>query len=150
MSSASTPPPRDTSTTKVRSGPPRHTLFLPIFIFLVGAVSLSCSQVITLADQSEQLTQTADTLDARVNHASYEKTKFFKMVRDVLQLAPKDPNAEIVATRFKLHRLAEAKPELLNAGTPADVDLSSFSAPSTNSAAGSTTNAAPFKPAASH
>jgi TolA-binding protein len=128
MSAASTPVPRST--------PPsasRHTLFWPMLILLVGSGTLAIYQVMTLEDQLDEVTRAVDQMDAKVKRAQYEKNKFFTMAKDVLRLAPKDPNAEQIVVDFKLRQLQAAQPVLMDLSTP--------SAPAT-------TNAAPTQPAA--
>ena len=138
MSSASIPVPRSKSS-ESRSGQTRHTLFWPMFIFLLGAGSLAYYQVQDLSDQLEQLTRTADALDVRVKRAQYEKNKFFRISRDLLQLADKNEAADAIVVHFKLRKLAQARPELMNANAPTDLDLA---------AQAIATNAAPVKPTA--
>ena len=111
MSAASTPVPRSKSTSESRtSGPRGHTLFWPMLIFLVGAGSLALYQVMAMEDQLDEITQSIDKMDGKVKRAQYEKAKFYAIARDVLSLAPKDPNAEQVAVDFKLRQLQAAQP----------------------------------------
>ncbi len=118
MSAASTPVPRSL-TSPGRSGP-RHTLFLPVLIFLIGAGALALYQVMAMEDELDQMTQALDKMDGRIKHAQHEKAVFYKIASDVLRLAPTDPNAAKVAVYFKLRQLAIAQPELMNQAPPVD------------------------------
>jgi len=133
------------SSSESRPSGPRHTLFLPMLILLFGSGTLALYQVMYMEDQLDQLTQAVDKMDGKVKRAQYEKAKFYGMVRDVLSLAPKDPNADKVVVYFKLRELQAAQPELL---TP----NSSWDMPTTNGASAqpaATTNTAPVTPAPS-
>jgi hypothetical protein len=149
MSAASTPAPRAKSPTDTRTTPSRHTLFLPMLIFLLGAGSLALYQVMTLEDRWDEVTQTIDKLDPQVKRGQYEKAKFYAIAREVLRLAPKDPNADQVAVYFKLRQLQEAQPELmsLNTATDAATDTSTNALPAPptvlTNATSAVTNAAP-------
>ncbi len=121
-----------------------------MLIFLVGAGSLALYQVMAMEDQLDEITQSIDKMDGKVKRAQYEKAKFYAIARDVLSLAPKDPNAEQVAVDFKLRQLQAAQPALmsLNAATPAPPTLVQPTG-YTNSApapAPPSTNAAPAPP----
>jgi len=102
-----------------------------MLVLLFGTGTLAIYQVMALEDQLDSVTRAVDQMDVKVKHAQYEKAKFYALARDVLRLAPKDPNAEQVASDFKLQQLQAAQPALM--------------ALSTSSAA---TNAAPAQPAA--
>lgn len=145
MSSASIQPPR-TKSPETRSGPSRHSLFLPVFIFLIGAGALAYFQVQSLSDQLDTLNRTAEGLDVRVKRAQYEKNKFFHIAHDVLLLADKNPNAEAIAARFKLRKLAQAKPELMNMNAANEFDVAHLGAAQALSTQNAT-NAAPPTPA---
>jgi hypothetical protein len=110
MSAASTPAPARTSTV---SGS-RHTLFWPVLILMIGMGIFALYQVMSLNDQLDEVTQAVDQMDGKVKRAQYEKGKFFSIVRDVLVLAPNDPNADQLAVQLKLKQLQEAHPELLS------------------------------------
>lgn len=90
----------------------------------------------SMEDRWDEVTQTIDKMDLQVKRGEHEKTKFFSIARDVLSLAPKDPNANQVATYYKLKELQEAQPELMALGSTTDsaTDMA-------------TTNAAPSEPA---
>jgi hypothetical protein len=123
------------------SGPlePRHSLFLPMLIFLLGAAALEIYQVMSMEDQLDEMTQAIDKLDSKVKRAQYEKAKFFFIAKGVLKLAPTDTSANQVATFFKLRELQIAQPELFNVGgPPTPISTSSTPAPPTTF-----TNAAP-------
>jgi hypothetical protein len=141
MSAASTPVPRTKSPTDTKSTTTRHTFFWPIFIYLIGAGSLALYQVLAMEDQYETLTQSVDKMDNQVKRGQYEKAKFFRIAGDVLRLAPKDPNAEQIATHYNLRLLQEQQPELMNANTPSDMAK-------LNIAPSGDTNAAPLNPEA--
>jgi hypothetical protein len=158
MSAASTPAPRSKSS-ESRSAP-RHTLFLPMFILLLGMGARECYQTISMENQLDEVTQKVDLLEPKVKLTEYERTKFYMMAADVLRLAPRDANADQIAVLFGLRKLQQDKPELMNASGQTDLAaLSSeasavaatnappvdpFRAPATNSAS---TNAAPKNPA---
>ena len=127
MSAASTPAPRSSA-----APAPRHTLFLPILIFFLGAGALALYQVITMEDQLEDMTQAIDQMDGKVKRAEYEKSKFYAVARDVLNLAPMDTNVAPIVVDFKLRQLQAAEPELLPQSTSPDT---------------AATNAAPAQPA---
>jgi len=74
-----------------------------------------------MEEQLDQMTQAVDKYDGRVKLAQYEKDKFYGMARAVLRLAPKDANANEVATLFNLRELQRDKPDLMNANDPSDV-----------------------------
>jgi TolA-binding protein len=128
MSAASTPVPRSSSPSASR-----HTLFWPMLVFLVGSGTLAVYQVMVLEDQLDEVTQAIDHMDGKIKRAQYEKAKFFSMAKEVLRLAPKDPNAEQIVVDFKIRQLQAAQPVLMDLTTP--------SAPAR-------TNAAPAQPAA--
>ena len=139
MSAASTPAPRSKSSES--RTPPRHTLFLPMFILLIGMGARECYQTISMENQLDEVTSKVDQMNSKVKLTEYERTKFYMMAADVLRLAPKDPNAEQIAVLFGLRKLQQDKPELMNAG---QTDLSDVSAAASAYAA---TNVAPVKPA---
>ena len=149
MSAASTPmPPR-----KTPSSGSRHTLFWPVLIFLLGSGTFTTYQVLTMEDQLDEVTKAVDGLDAKVRHAQYEKAKFFAIAKDVLRLAPRDPNAEQIVVEFKIRQLQAAQPVLMAQSTPATPATTNAAAAqptaATNSApTGPTTatNAAPIPP----
>ena len=104
MSAASTPAPR------ANPPPPRHTLFWPMFIFLIGFGTLTIYQVMTLEDRLDEVTRAVDKIDTQVKVAEHNRNLFYALGRDVLALAPKDPNAEAVVVSFKLRELRAANP----------------------------------------
>jgi len=120
-------------------------LFLPVLILILGSGALSTYQVLSMEEQLDQMTQTIDKYDGKVKVAQYEKDKFYQMARAVLRLAPKDPNANQVATLFNLRELQRDQPDLMNANDPSDL-----AGMTTNAAADPVppTNAAPVKVAA--
>ena len=95
-----------------------------------------------MEDQLDEVTLAVDHMDGKVKRAQYEKAKFFSMAKEVLRLAPKDPNAEQIVVDFKLRQLQAAQPVLM--------DLTVPSAPATTNAApaqpAAATNAAPIQP----
>ncbi len=122
MSAASTPVPRSKSSNDSRAaGPSRHTLFVPLLIFLLGSGTLATYQVMAMEDQLDEVTQAIDKMDGNVKRAQYEKAKFYFIAKSVLKLAPKDPGAEQVVTYFKLRELRAAQPEMFAAGSPSDL-----------------------------
>jgi TolA-binding protein len=89
-----------------------------LLILLLGSGSLAIYQVLTLEDQLDEVTRTVDQMDGKVKLAQYEKTKFFSMAKDVLRLAPKDPNAEHIVTEFKIRELQAKQPVLMDLSAP--------------------------------
>src|SRR5882672_1747210 len=100
MSAASTPVPRTSSASSSR-----HTLFWPMLVFLFGAGSLAVYQVMALQDQLDSVTRAVDLMDGKVKHAQHEQNMFYGLARDVLRLAPRDPNAEQIVVDFKIRQL---------------------------------------------
>ncbi len=106
--------------------PPRYTLFLPMLILLFGSGTLALYQVMSMEDRLDEVTQAVDKLDAKVKRAQDEKAKFYSLVKGVLQLAAKDPNAEQVAVYFKLRELQAAQPTLIDLNAPTTPEESNF------------------------
>jgi hypothetical protein len=104
-----------------------------MLVFLFGAGGLAFYQVVAMEDQLDQLTQAVDKMDDKVKRAQYEKAKFYHIAKDVLNLAPKDPNADQVAVYFKLRQLQEAQPELMDLNTPSDVAITNLPSAQTSS-----------------
>jgi hypothetical protein len=103
-----------------------------MLIFLLGSGTLATYQVLAMGDRLDGLTQTIDKLDPRVKRALHEKAVFYELTRELLRLAPTDPNADQIVTHYKLRELQAAQPELLSASAPSD--LSAASQPVTNAA----------------
>jgi hypothetical protein len=122
--------------------PPRHTLFLPLLILLIGSGAFALYQVIAMQDQLDEATYAIDQMDGKVKRAQYEKAKFYAIANDVLRLAPKDANADQVAVYFNLRQLQAAQPELLSSSAPSDMAVAN-AAPGQPAAA---TNFAPAQP----
>jgi len=120
MSAASTTIPRSPYTSEPRPSSARYNLFWPMLIFLLGSGTLEVYQVMSLEDQLDRVTQNVDKMDSQVKRAQYEKTKFFGMVKSVLQLAPTDPTAEKIAVYFKLQQLAAAEPNMRSINITSD------------------------------
>jgi hypothetical protein len=110
-----------------------------MLIFLIGAGSLSFFQVMSMEDQWDEITQNIDKMDVQVKRGLHEKAKFFAIARDVVLLAPTDPNANQVAVYYKLKQLQQAEPELMSLNAPSDTTLTN-SAPEQSS---TVTNGAP-------
>ena len=89
-----------------------------MLVLLLGSGTFAIYQVMTLEDQLDEVTRAVDQMDGKVKRAQYEKAKFFAMTKDVLLLAPKDPNAEQIVVDFKLRELQAAQPSLLDLTTP--------------------------------
>ena len=102
-------------------------------------------QVITIEDQLDEVTRAVDQMDSRVKHAEYEKAKFFSIAKDILRLAPKDPNAEQIVVDLKLRKLQAAQPVLMALSAPsmAPTLATTNAAPARANAA---TNSAPAQP----
>jgi hypothetical protein len=92
-----------------------------VFILLLGLGAREVYLVMSMEDQLDSATQNVDKMDPRVKVAQYERSKFYMMASEVLRLAPKDPNADQVATLFGLRQLQVDKPELMNATAPSDL-----------------------------
>ena len=142
MSAASTPVPRK-YTADPRLTAPRHSLFWPMLIFLFGAGTLAFYQVVSMEDQWDELTQNIDRLDAQVKHGLHEKAKFFAIARDVVLLAPKDPNADQVAVYYKLKQLQQAEPELMSQSAPLNATSTNAASPQPSTATNTAPEAAP-------
>jgi TolA-binding protein len=148
MSAASTPAPSRHKS--VVSASSRHTLFWPVLIFLIGSGTFTIYQVISLEDQLDEVTRSVDQMDAKVRRAQYEKAKFFAIAKDVLRLAPKDPNAEKIVVEFKIRQLQTAQPVLMALSTPQNQAATNSGPASPNAAPmrpSAATNAAPLQPA---
>jgi hypothetical protein len=103
MSAASTPIPRSSS-----SSSSRHSLFWPVLVLLFGVGTLAIYEVLDMEDQLATLTASVDKLDGKVKHAQHERSLLYALARDMLRLAPKDPNAQQIVTDFKLQQLTPA------------------------------------------
>jgi hypothetical protein len=125
-----------------------------MLILLLGMGAHEVYQVMSMEEQLDVTTQNVDRMDPKVKLAQYERSKFYMMASDVLRLAPRDPNADQVATLFGLRQLQADKPELMNANAPSDLPTTSAldeSTAATNAApvdSSSATNAAPVHAAA--
>ena len=144
MSAASTPAPRSKSSSDSRPSSSRYSLFVPMLIFLFGAGMLAFYQVMNMEDQLDHMTQTVDKMDGRVRLAQHEKTVFLVLVKGLLHLAPKNPNAEKLVVAWDLRRMQSTQPELFN--LDALPDLAPTNSPPLSP--GAPTNAAPSTPAA--
>ena len=85
-----------------------------MFILLVGAGSLALYQVQALEDRLDEVTRAVDKIDIKVKAAQHDKALFYSLGRDVLNMAPKDPNAEQVVVDFKLRELKALQPTLFD------------------------------------
>ena len=85
-----------------------------MLILLFGSGTLALYQVMTLEDRLDEVTRAIDQMDGKVKWAQREKAKFYALARDMLRLAPKDPNAEQIVVYFKLKELQAAQPELMD------------------------------------
>ena len=89
-----------------------------MLVFLFGSGALALYQVMALEDKLDEVTRAVDQMDEKVKLAQHEKAMFYTLARDVLRLAPKDPNAEQVVVEFKLRQLQAAQPALMALSTP--------------------------------
>jgi hypothetical protein len=89
-----------------------------MLVLLFGSGTFALYQVMALEDQLDAVTRADDQMDGKVKMAQYEKAKFYAMARDVLRLAPKDPNAEQVVVDFKLRQLRATQPALFALNPP--------------------------------
>ncbi len=89
-----------------------------MLVLLFGIGTLAFYQIMVLEDRLDQVTQAVDQMDGKVKRAQYEKAKFYAIAKDVLRLAPKDPNAQQVATDFKLQQLQTMQPALMDLNAP--------------------------------
>jgi hypothetical protein len=103
-----------------------------MLILLLGSGTFATYQVMSMEDQLDEVTQAVDKMEGKVKQAQHEKAKFYAMARDVLRLAPTDPNAEQVAVYFKLRELKAAQPELM-AETPSPASSPMEGAPAQQS-----------------
>jgi len=122
-----------------------------MFVLLLGSGIFTIYHIMALEDQLDEATRAIDKMDGKVKWAQYEQTKFYSLAKDVLRLAPKDPNAEKVAADFKLRELQAAKPVLMDLKESPAVTNAAPVAPAnaTNSAPAQpsqATNAAPSHP----
>lgn len=127
MSSASIPAPR----TPQAGQSSRRTFFWPLVVLFVGIGFHSLYQVRALQDQLDEVTRAVNKMDPKLKEAQHHKNLFYALGRDVLALAPKNPNAEQIATDFHLQELRKLQPALFDAPpTAAPVDAPSTIAPS--------------------
>jgi hypothetical protein len=124
-----------------------------MLVLLLGSGTFAVYQVMVLEDRLDEVTRAVDHMDGQVKHAQYEKAKFFSMAKEVLRLAPKDPNAEQIVVDFKIRQLQAAQPVLMDLTTPSFPATTNAApaqlAPATNSATvqpSQATNAAPIQP----
>lgn len=89
-----------------------------MFILLVGVGSLALYQVQAGEDRLSEVTSAVDKIDGKVKAAKHDEALFYALGRDVLNLAPKDPNAEQIAVDFHLRELKALKPALFDAPSP--------------------------------
>jgi len=139
MSSASTPAP----SRGAPSSTSRHNYFWPLFIFLLGALTLAFYQVESLNSQLAEVTGAADRLDPQVKFAEYQKAKFYAMARDLLRLAPTHPAAEKLVTNLGIRKLAVAQPMLMSLSQPSGFTNSAPVLPPPPAPAQPKTNIAP-------
>ncbi len=112
-----------------------------MLVLIIGIGTHALYQVRALQDQLDEVTRTLDKMDSRVKLAQHEKGLFYSLARDVLALAPKNPNAEQIVVDFKLRELKAAQPTLFDsAPTKAPTD-------SLSTQANTVTNVAPETPA---
>jgi hypothetical protein len=134
MSSASIPVPR----TPPPGSTPRRTFFWPMFVLIAALGTQAFYQVMALEDQLDEVTRAVDKLDPKVKAAQHDKTLFFALARDVLNLAPKDPNAEQIVVDFKIRQLKAYLPTLFELApptpSPADTQTNTITNPMTNTA----------------
>jgi len=116
-----------------------------MLILLLGVGTFAVMEVMALEDRWIEVASDIDKMDTQVKRAQYEKNKFYAIARDVLRLAPKDPNAQQVAAEFKLQQLQAAEPTLLDLNAP-PTPVATNAAPAEPSAA---TNSAPVQTSAS-
>jgi hypothetical protein len=124
-----------------------------MLVLLVGIGTFAVLELMALEDRWIEVATAIDKMDLQVKQAQYEKNKFYAIARDVLRLAPKDPNAAHVATDFKLRELQTEEPALLDLNEPATATQTPAApaepSTATNSApvdSSGDTNAAPLPP----
>jgi len=86
-----------------------------MLILLFGVGSLALFQVESLEDRLDEVTRAVDKIDSQVKAAKHDEALFYALGRDVLNLSPKDPNAEQVVVDFHLRELKARKPALFDA-----------------------------------
>jgi TolA-binding protein len=124
-----------------------------MLVLLFGLGTLTLYQVMVLEDQLDEVTRAVDKMDGKVKLAQHEKAMFYALARDVLRMAPKDPNAEQIVIAFKLRQLQAAQPALMALANPSAPEgtnaVPAQPTAATNSAPvrpSETTNAAPLNP----
>jgi TolA-binding protein len=115
-----------------------------MLVLLFGLGTLALYQVMALEDQLDTVTRTIDKMDGKVKRVQYEKAKFYALARDVLRLAPKDPNAEQVVVDFKIRQLQAAQPALFALNAPSAPGATNAATNSVPTYPSETTNAAPL------
>ena len=134
MSSASIPAPR----TAPPGTTPRRTFFWPMFVLIAALGTQAVYQVMGQEDQLDEVTRAVDKLDPKVKAAQHDKTLFYALARDVLNLAPKDSNAEQIVVDFKIRQLKAYQPTLFELApptpSPADAQTNTITNPATNTA----------------
>jgi len=126
MSSASSPAPSRSGTPGTTS---RHNFFWPIFIFLLGALTLAFYQVESLDSQLAEVTSAADRLDPKVKVAEYQKAKFYAMARDLLRMAQTHPAASNLVSELGIRELAASQPVLMSLSQPSGFTNAAPAAP---------------------
>jgi hypothetical protein len=89
-----------------------------MLILLIGAGSLAFYQVQALEDRLGEVTSAIDRIDPKVKQTQHDKALFYALARDVLNLAPKDANAEQIVVEFHLRELKAIQPTLFDAPSP--------------------------------
>ena len=138
MSSASIPVSRSAAS----SSASRHSLFWPVFVLMCGIGTLSLYQVMALEDQLDEVTRAVDKMDSKVKLSKHEEAMFYGLARDVLAMAPKDPNAEQIVTEFKIRQLKALKPVMFETPAPS----ASTNAPASDAATSLTNSPAADAP----
>ncbi len=92
-----------------------------MLILLVGVGSLALYQVQALEDSIAEVTSAVDKIDPKVKQTQHDKALFYALGRDVLNMAPKDPNAEKIVVDFHLRELKALQPALFDAPSPKSV-----------------------------
>jgi hypothetical protein len=113
-----------------------------MFVLILGFGTFEVYQVMNMEDQLDEATQAVDQMDGKVKHAQSERAKFYALAKDVLLLAPKDPNAEQIAVYYKFKELQAAQPELMAQTTSPDSDTTN----ATPAQPTAVTNSAPVEP----
>lgn len=90
------------------SASPPHGLFWPNLILILALNTFMIYQIGSLKYQLTKVTQAIEQVEGPFERAQHAKAEFLSLAKDVLRLAPKDPNAQQIVTAFKLQQFKAA------------------------------------------